>query len=261
MFKRIDALICDMDGVLWRGSVALPGLTELFDLLHTREINFALATNNSRNTQADYVKKLAKMGVNGVAPHHIVTSGTATLSYLKTQFPPGTRLYVIGGDGLKRMLGEAGYKLVEASAEVVVCGLDFDFTYEKARAATLLIRAGARFIGTNPDSSFPTPEGLAPGAGSLLRMIATATGVEPTVIGKPGRGMFDAALNQLGSRPQTTLMVGDRINTDIMGAQALGIKTALVMTGVETDKSLQSSEVQPDAVFRGLPELLEALPG
>ena len=261
MFERIEALICDMDGVLWRGSVPLPGLTELFDFLRARELKFALATNNSRNTQADYVKKLAVMGVNGVEPRHIVTSGTATLSYLKTQYPPGARLYVIGGDGLKRMLGDAGYKLVEAGAEVVVCGLDFDFTYEKARAATFLIRDGARFIGTNPDSSFPTPAGLAPGAGSLLALIAAASGAEPTVIGKPGRGMFDAALQQLGARPEATLMVGDRINTDIMGAQALGIKTALVMTGVETEESLRSSEVQPDAVFKGLPELLDALPG
>ena len=261
MFERIEALICDMDGVLWRGSVPLPGLTELFDFFRAREIKFALATNNSRNTQADYVKKLADMGVNGVQPHHIITSGTATLSYLKTQYPPGTRLFVIGGDGLKRTLGDAGYKLAEDGAEVVVCGLDFDFTYEKARAATFLIRAGARFIGTNPDSSFPTPEGLAPGAGSLLALIAAASGAEPTVIGKPGRGMFDAALQQLGARPGATLMVGDRINTDIMGAQALGIKTALVMTGVETEESLRSSEVQPDAVFEGLPELIEALPG
>ncbi len=259
MFERIEALICDMDGVLWRGSMALPGLTELFDFFRASKIKFALATNNSRNTPADYVKKLADMGVAGVEPQHIVTSGTATVSYMKTRFPPGTSLYVIGGDGLKRMLSAAGFSLVEAGAEVVVCGIDFDFTYEKARTATLLIRAGAQFIGTNPDSSFPSPAGLVPGAGSLLAMIAAASGTSPTVIGKPERGMFDAALKQLGTRPQATLMVGDRINTDIMGAQALGIKTALVMTGVETEESLQSSEAQPDAVFRGLPELLDAL--
>ena len=259
MLEQIEAVICDMDGVLWRGSQALPGLRPLFEFLFSREIDFVLATNNSRNTPADYVHKLAGMGVAGIQPHHIVTSGTATVSYLKTQYPSGAPMYVIGGDGLKQMLGQAGFKLVDKKAEAVVCGIDFDLTYNKVRTATLLIRSGARFIGTNPDSSFPSPEGLLPGAGSILAMIASASGQTPTVIGKPEPGMFDAAICQLGACPDHTLMIGDRIGTDIVGAQPLGIKTALVMTGVENEESLKSSEVQPDAVFAGLPELIEAL--
>ena len=248
-----------MDGVLWRGMQALPGMRSFFDFLFARRINFILATNNSRNTPSDYVQKLASMGVSGIQPHHIITSGGATVSYLQTQYPAGTAIYVIGGSGLKQMLRQAGFVLAAAGAELVVCGIDFDLTYDKARTATLLIRNGARFIGTNPDSSFPTPEGLAPGAGSILALIATASGCAPTIIGKPERGMFDAALRQLGSEPEETLMIGDRIGTDIAGAQALGIRTALVMTGVETEASLNSSEVKPDAVFAGLPELVEAL--
>jgi len=248
-----------MDGVLWRGSQALPGMTELFDLLFERELDFVLATNNSSRTQQDYVDKLANMGVSGIQPRHIVTSGTATVSTLKTQYSAGTRMYVVGGDGLKRNLTGAGFKLVDTCAEVVVCGIDFDLTYDKARTATLLIRAGARFIGTNPDPSFPSPEGLVPGAGSIIALIEAASGQSPTIIGKPERGMFDAALRQLGAHPEETLMIGDRIGTDIVGAQALGIKTALVMTGVETKKSLRNSKVQPDMVFAGLPELIEAL--
>ena len=259
MFDQIKAVISDMDGVLWRGSQALPGMHALFGLLFERDQDFVLATNNSSRTPQDYVDKLAAMGVSGIRSQHIVTSGTATVSYLQTQYPTGTAMFVVGGDGLKQILMSAGFKLVESNAELVVCGIDFDLTYGKARKATLLIRAGARFIGTNPDSSFPSPEGLVPGAGSIIALIESASGQSPTIIGKPERGMFEAALRQLGTCPEETLMIGDRIGTDIAGAQALGIKTALVMTGVETEESLRKSTVQPDRVFAGLPELIEAL--
>ena len=259
MIEQTKAVIADMDGVLWRGPQPLPGMREFFNHLFARELNFVLATNNSSRTRQDYVDKLAAMGVNRVQPHHIVTSGTATVSYLKTQYPAGADIFVVGGAGLKRMLRDAGFNLVESKAEVVVCGIDFDLTYDKARTATLLIRAGARFIGTNPDPSFPAPEGLVPGAGSVIAMIEAATGQTPTIIGKPKRGMFEAALRQIGARPEETLMIGDRIGTDIAGAQALGINTALVMTGVETEASLCGSEIKPDFVFAGLPELIEAL--
>jgi 4-nitrophenyl phosphatase len=259
LFDRIKAVISDMDGVLWRGPQALPGMHAFFELLFKRDTDFALATNNSSRTPQDYVDKLAGMGVPGIQPHHIVTSGTATVSYLKTQYPGGAAIYVVGGQGLKQMLKGAGFNLVESNAEIVVCGIDFDLTYDKVRTATLLIRAGARFIGTNPDSSFPSPEGLVPGAGSIIALIESASGQPPTIIGKPERGMFDAALRRLGTCPEETLMIGDRIGTDIAGARALGIKTALVMTGVETEESLRESELQPDSVFAGLPELIEAL--
>ncbi|MCY3780726.1 MAG: HAD-IIA family hydrolase [Chloroflexi bacterium] len=259
MTKQIRAVIADMDGVLWRGSQALPGMTDFFDFLFKRRMKFVLATNNSRNTPTDYVNKLAALGVAGIEPRHIVTSGTATVSALQSQYPAGASVYVVGGDGLKQLLINAGFELVERDAELVVCGIDFDLTYNKVKTATLLIRAGARFIGTNPDSSFPSPEGLVPGAGSILALIESASGQKPTIIGKPERGMFDAALRQLGARAEETLMIGDRIGTDIAGAGSLGIKTALVMTGVETEASLRDSDIQPDAVFAGLPELLEAL--
>ena len=248
-----------MDGVLWRGDQPLPGLADFFSMLFKRQIDFALATNNSRNTPLDYVGKLAKMGVNGIEPRHIVTSGTATVSALRSQYPAGARVYVVGGDGLKQMLVNAGFELDENGAEVVVCGIDFDLTYNKLKTATLLIRQGARFIGTNPDPSFPSPEGLVPGAGSILALLASASGQRPTIIGKPEPGMFQAALRQLGTCPGETLMIGDRIGTDIAGAQALGIKTALVLTGVETEASLAASDVKPDMVFPGLPELTVAL--
>ena len=259
MLNHIKAIIADMDGVLWRGSQPLPGLLDLFSLLFEREIDFALATNNSRNTPLDYVGKLAGMGVAGIKPRHIVTSGTATVNALRAEYPAGARVYVVGGDGLKQMLVKAGFELDENGAEIVVCGIDFDLTYNKVKTATLLVRQGARFIGTNPDPSFPSPEGLVPGAGSILALVASASGQAPTIIGKPEPGMFQAALRQLGTGPGETLMIGDRIGTDIAGAQALGIATALVMTGVEDEASLAASEIKPDYVFPGLPELTAAL--
>lgn len=259
MLDNVKAIISDMDGVLWRGNQPLPGLDTLFSFLQSANMPFILATNNSRKTPDDYVYKLSKLGIVGVQPHHVVTSGTATASYLRKMYPAGTKLYVVGGDGFKQILVHSGFVLVEDDAEVVVCGIDFDLTYAKMRTATLNIRAGAPFVGTNPDTSFPSPEGLVPGTGSLLALIATASDVSPTIIGKPERGMFDSALETLGTLPEETLMIGDRINTDIAGAKAIGIQTALVMTGVETEDSLQASDVKPDRVFAGLPELVAAL--
>ena len=259
MLDKIRAIVADMDGVLWRGMQPLPGMKALFNFCCRESIAFALATNNSRKTPDDYIHKLAGMGVHGIEARHILTSGTATASYLQQEYAAGTRLFVVGGDGLKQMLVQAGFALVDEDADVVVCGIDFDLTYSKLRTATLQIRRGARFIGTNPDSSFPSPEGLVPGAGSILTLIQAASDTAPTIIGKPERAMFDAALRQLGTGPAETLMIGDRIGTDIQGAQAVGFKTALVMTGVETEASLKASAIQPDFVFEGLPELLAAL--
>ncbi len=259
MPQEIRAIISDMDGVLWRGMQPLPGLHDFFAFLLDQNIGFALATNNSSKTRMDYVNKLAQLGVPGLQPAHIVTSGTATASYLQTQYPQGARVYVVGGAGLKHILSSAGFSLVEDAADLVVCGIDFDLTYEKLRKAALLIRGGAVFIGTNPDSSFPSPDGLVPGAGSILALLEAATGQQPIVIGKPSPGMFEASLRQLQAQPAETLMIGDRIGTDIAGAKALGIKTALVMTGVEDEASLSASETKPDCVFAGLPELVTAL--
>lgn len=248
-----------MDGVLWRGNEALPGLIELFDFCKQNELPFILATNNSRKTQSDYVHKLAHLGVDGIQQHHIITSGTATADYLQMNYPAGTRLYVVGGDGLKQILAQAGFDLIEeGQAELVVVGIDFDMTYNRMRNAALQIRAGARFIGTNPDASFPSPSGLVPGAGSFLALLQTATDVKPLVIGKPEAAMFESALRMLGTQPHETLMLGDRIGTDITGAQAMGIRTALLLTGVETQETLANSPIQPDMVFDGLPELLAA---
>lgn len=255
-FSIIKAVIADMDGVLWRGDVPLPGLIEFFELLCARGLPFALATNNSAKSPADYVAKLERMGVLSIREEQIITSGTASISYMQARYSAGTRVYVLGGDGLRKILTDAGFTVSEDGADVVVVGFAPQLTYERLKKATLLIRGGADFIGTNPDPSIPTPEGLAPGAGSIIAAVKTATDCEPIIIGKPHPPMFEAALRLLGTSPAETLMIGDRLTTDIEGAQQVGLRTALVLTGVTTRDELAVSPIKPDGVFEDLVELI-----
>jgi len=191
----IRHLIIDMDGVLYRESDAIPGLVDFFGFLRQRDTRFVLATNNSTRTPAQYVEKMAGMGVQ-ITPADLITSAQATAAYLREISPPGTPVYAVGQVGLTTALQEAGFVLDSRRVEFVVAGLDVHVTYEKLKTATLLIHRGARFIGTNPDVTLPTAEGLAPGAGAILAAIQASTGVAPTVIGKPEPTMLRPGENQ-----------------------------------------------------------------
>jgi 4-nitrophenyl phosphatase len=258
-FSVIRAVVMDMDGVLWRGDEALPGLQAWFDFLRERRLPFALATNNSSKSPDAYVAKLARMGVNHVPESSIITSGTATAVYMQARYPAGVPVHVLGGSGLKQVIAAAGYPLVEAGARVVVAGIDFELTYEKLKRAALCIRAGADFIGTNPDVTYPSPEGLVPGAGSVIAALAAASERQPVIIGKPNAPIFEGALALLGTSADHTLMIGDRLSTDISGAQVVGLWTALVLTGVSTREEAGSLPKPPDGVYDDLPALLRAL--
>lgn len=256
----------DMDGVLWRGEAALPGLEDWFAWLREAGIPFALATNNSSNTQADYVAKLARLGIADVPHSSIMTSSTATAAYMQAHYPAGTAVFVLGMKGIREALEQAGFDVIAegdqtTTAQVVVAGIDFELTYARLKRAALLIRAGADFIGTNNDRTFPTPDGLVPGAGSLLAALETATDRQATVIGKPARPMFEAALKHLHTKPAAALMVGDRLDTDIAGAQSVGMQTVLLFTGVTKPKDLTSGDTWPDAAYDDLPALLRAWAG
>ena len=255
--STISGVILDMDGVLWRGDQILPGVAAFFDFLRARGLTFVLATNNSSKAPIDYVAKLAGMGIGGVVAEQIVTSGTATVDYLQTRYPAGTVIHVLGGDGLKALVAGAGFVLSDEAA-IVVAGIDIHLTYDKLKRAALLIRRGADFIGTNADASIPVADGLAPGSGSILAALRTATDVEPLVIGKPGKPMFEAARHALGTLPEATLMIGDRLNTDIHGAQQAGLKAALVLTGVATRSDVENGVVKPDGVYDDVPALMAA---
>lgn len=255
----VRAVISDMDGVLWQGDRALPGLIEFFDLLAARGIPYMLATNNSSKTRADYVNKLATLGVRDVPQERIITSGTATAAYLLTHYPTDTPIHVFGSDSLRYVVREAGYRLTdEDDARVVVAGLDWELSYPKLRRAAYLIRQGADYIGTNPDTTYPTPDGPVPGTGSLLAALTAATGRQPVLMGKPYPPMYEAALLALDTPAHQTLMIGDRIDTDITGAAALGLQTALVLTGISSLEDVNGT-TPPDGVYPGLPDLLDAL--
>jgi 4-nitrophenyl phosphatase len=261
--KRLEILcslryiIVDMDGVLYRGSQVLPGTSRFIAFLRQRGIGFVLATNNSTRTPKQFVDKLAGMGVQ-VEPSEVLTSAQATAGYLAGIAPPATRVFVVGMDGVRLALLEAGFSLVEEGAEFVVAGMDFTISYERLAQATLQIRAGAHFIGTNPDKTFPSERGIVPGAGSLLAFLEAATGVAPTVIGKPGTAMIEQALARLGAEPACTAMLGDRLETDILAGQRAGLHTLLVLSGVTARQLLSGSEIQPDLVFEDVGHLAQA---
>ena len=251
-------LIIDMDGVLWRGNTALPGLKEFVATIRKTKCRMVLATNNSSSTVDQYLNKLKLMGVN-VSPEEILTSAQATGAYLQKMAPKGSRVFVIGGDGIKNAIIDHKFMITEDDPEYVVIGIDKKITWEKLNTAVMNIRAGAKFIGTNPDSTYPTENGIGVGNGAILAAIEVATGVSPLVIGKPETPIYEQALERLGSNSSDTLMIGDRLDTDILGAQRADIHTLLVLTGVTTLELLETSVIQPDLVLTGLPDIISGL--
>lgn len=255
--RDIRALVIDMDGVLWLGNVPLPGLVDFFDFLAEKSIPFVLATNNASKTPEEYMEKLAGFGVT-VSKDRILTSSLATAAYLQRQLKPGATVYAVGQSGLKQAMRDAGFRLIEDAsepAEVVVAGVDFTLTYDKLKYATLLIRRGARFVGTNGDVTYPAEEGQLPGAGAILAAIQAATGQEPLLIGKPKPFMFEMAVDKMGSGPEQTATLGDRLETDILGGQLAGLRKILVTSGVDNEESIREKGITPDLIYSGIEEL------
>lgn len=246
--REIRYLLIDMDGVLYRGDMPLPGLTDFFAFLKEHQIRYQLVTNNASRTPEQYVRKLAGMGVQ-VEPEAILTSARATAYALREEYPPGTRVYAIGGEGLIAALQEVGFVLSSDRASVVVVGWDDDLTFAKLRHACLLIRAGARFVGTNPDRTLPTPEGEIPGNGSILAALETATGIKPEIIGKPEPPLLRQAMERIQADPAATAMLGDRPETDVLAGERLGLLTILVLSGATSREDLEHADPQPDLVF------------
>jgi 4-nitrophenyl phosphatase len=252
--RNLRYLIVDMDGVLYRGGEVIPGTGPFLEFLREQGIGFVLATNNATRTPQQFKDKLAGMGVT-VGVDEILTSALATAEYLAGIAPPGTRIFVVGQDGLRTALQEAGFVLVEDDAEYVVVGMDFHVCYERLRDATLQIRSGAQFIGTNPDRTFPSELGIVPGAGSLQAFLEAATGTAPTIIGKPETAMMEQAMTLMDAQPASTGVLGDRLETDILAGKRAGMLTLLVLSGVTDRAQLAQSEIQPDLVFQDIAHL------
>lgn len=261
--EEVRALIIDMDGVLWRANEPIGDLPFVFSRFEQRGLKVLLATNNSTRTPAQYLEKLRGFGVN-LREEQILTSSEAAALYLRTRFPAGGPVYIIGEDGLHTSLASNGFHpYSQDNAEIaplaVVVGMDREINYQKLTNATLLIRAGTPFIATNPDTTFPTPEGLAPGAGAILAAIEVATGVQPYVLGKPFSGMYEVALQRLEISAQQALAIGDRLETDIAGAQALGCHTALVLSGVTSPDEAHAWAPPPNFIASDLTSLVQTL--
>ena len=270
-FTNIRALIIDMDGVLWHGDQPMPGLAEFFQTLRDQQIRFILATNNASLTQGQYVSKLAQMGVQ-VNPDEILTSSMATALYLcKHNIPAETRVFVIGEDGATLPLIECGFTITglyelnddkenpNKGADIVVCGKDKNLTWDKLATATLNIRAGAKFIGTNADTTLPTERGLTHGNGAILAAIEAATGIKATIIGKPEPIIYQQALALLNVDPTQTVAIGDRLETDILGAVNTGIRSLMVLSGVSCEEDFKTTDYRPTWVMQDIQAVTQAL--
>jgi 4-nitrophenyl phosphatase len=253
--RSIRAVICDMDGVVWLGTEILPGVPDFFTFLTAQQVPFMMATNNSTKAVADYVKRLTGLGLS-ITEERILSSVVVTCDYLAAHFAPGTPIFVLGSEALEAAILARGFTLDAELAKVVVVGLDFRLSYDRLRLAGQRILAGAAFIGTNADAALPMPGGLIPGSGTMIAAVQTMTNRSPILMGKPQPTMFLSALERLGVPAAHTLMIGDRAETDIAGAQAVGIKTALVLTGV-ADEDTAHITATPDGVFQSLAALLD----
>lgn len=256
--STIQALVLDMDGVLWRSDQPIGDLPAVFSKIKQLGCKVVLATNNSTLSAQQYLEKLAGFGVI-LEAWQIINSSAATAHYLHEQYPQGGPVFVIGEEGLLDALNKQGFYHEERAPQVVVAGMDRQLTYAKLTKGALFIRAGVPFVGTNADRTFPTPIGLVPGAGAILAALETATDIKPFVVGKPAPEMYRVALQRLGTSPSQTLVVGDRLETDIAGAQALGCYTGLVLSGVSSQEQAMAWRPAPDIIAADLFTLLDYL--
>ncbi|MCL6520353.1 MAG: phosphoglycolate/pyridoxal phosphate family phosphatase [Armatimonadetes bacterium] len=259
---RLRTFVFDLDGVIYRGEQLLPGVAETIETLRRFGHQVYFFTNNSTKTREQYVDKLHRMGIL-VDKAQIMTSGYATSLYFCEHGAKGKSVYLIGEPGLRQVLIEAGMRIVEnipeEKADYVVVGWDKGFNYEKITKALWAIRGGAEFIATNRDATYPLEGGqVVPGAGAMVAAVEAATGVTPRVIGKPEtyavRKLFEVA----GASLEDSVIVGDRLDTDILVGKRLGITTILVLTGISTEKDVEVApkEIKPDFVVKTLPEIL-----
>lgn len=255
----VRGCILDMDGVLYRGNTLIPEVPRFLAALDRARIPYAMATNNSTNTPLQYVEKLRGMGIE-VPVESIVTAGIATATYLRSRFPSGTTVYVVGMQALRDAVFSNDYFVpADRDAQVVVSGADFELRYESLKTACLAIRAGAAYIATNADKTFPSEEGLVPGSGAIVAALSAATGVDPLVVGKPNPELVHSCVDIMGVTASEALMIGDRLDTDILAGQRAGTRTLLVLTGVSDRAEVAESGIVPDVIVDTLDPLSEQL--
>jgi 4-nitrophenyl phosphatase len=235
--SHIKALILDMDGVIWRSDTPIGDLPAIFNRIKGRGLKYVFATNNGSKTPEQYADTLENFGIHA-DPSQVVTSSLGVAHMLVQRFPQGTKAFMIGEDGVRAALQEQGFEVLSLEraqeAQFFVIGIDRQINFDKMREAALLVRRGIPFYATNPDKTFPTPRGEIPGAGAWISVITTATEIEPIYAGKPYPLMMELSLERLGMKKEETLVVGDRLETDIAAGQAVGCPCALMLSGVST---------------------------
>jgi len=241
------SFLLDMDGVLVRGSTPIPGAQEFLRHLEETTTPFLILTNNPMYTPGDLQHRLAAAGLE-VPANRLFTSAMATAQFLDHQRPNGTA-FAIGETGLTEALHEVGYVLTGINPDYVVLGETTSYSFERITQAVRLVAAGARFIATNPDPSGPTENGIAPACGAMAALIESATGVKPYFIGKPNPLMMRSALNFLGAHSENTVMVGDRMDTDIIAGMEAGMETILVLSGLTTRDEVDRFSYRPTHIL------------
>jgi NagD protein len=251
--SKITAWLTDMDGVLVHEGHVLPGAAELITKWETNGTPFLVLTNNSIYTPRDLSARLRAGGLN-VPEDRIWTSALATASFLHTQNPNGSA-YVIGESGLTQALHDVGYTQTEIKPDYVVLGETRNFNFENLTKAVRLINGGARFIATNPDPTGPSAEGVLPATGSVAALITKATGKDPYIVGKPNPMMFRSAMRKIGAHSESTGMIGDRMDTDVVAGIEAGLHTVLVLTGIADQKEIEKYPFRPTEILNSVKDL------
>jgi len=245
--------LIDMDGVLVRGKQVIPGAVQFLERLKERGSRFLVLTNNPIYTPGDLAHRLSVIGL-PIEERQIFTSALATARFLHSQRPRGTA-FVIGESGLSEAIHAIGYVITDHNPDYVVLGETFSYNFESITRATRLVAAGARFIATNPDPSGPSEGGLVPACGAMAALIEAASGVRPFFIGKPNPLMMRTALNHLEVHSENTVMIGDRMDTDVIAGVQNGMETILVLSGVTRREEIARYPYQPTRVVESLDEI------
>jgi NagD protein len=252
---NINCWLTDMDGVLVHEGVALPGATDVIDHWKKSGTPFLVLTNNSIYTPRDLAARLKATGLD-IPEESIWTSALATADFLKSQKPKGTA-YVIGEAGMTTALHEVGYVQTDVNPDYVVLGETRNFSFDSLTKAIRLINNGSRFIATNPDATGPSADGPLPATGSVAALITKATGKEPYIVGKPNPMMFRSAMKKIDAHSETTGMIGDRMDTDIVAGIEAGLHTVLVLTGIADDAEIAKYPYRPNEILDSIANLLD----
>jgi 4-nitrophenyl phosphatase len=258
--KDIKGILVDLDGTIYRGNRLIDGATKFLDWIRCRNIEYLLLTNNSTTTPEKIVNNLNFLGIQEMTSR-IMTSALATAQYLLDIGAKNAKVFIIGENGLFQALIDQGFLITEEHPDYVVVGLDRNVDMSKLSIGFTALLHGAKFILTNPDKILPVEGGVfVPGAGSISALLEYATGLSPIIIGKPHPLIYQIAARKLGYDPKELIIIGDSLETDIKGGQALGISTCLVITGVTSREQLDESNIKPDYVVNSLSDLIGILP-